>query len=201
MLKKKSPKKNAPAARAARPLTHETDAPTHDDENVLEDNIGGEGMPDLLDEPAGEPAQATSAVSSDDLEDEDAPRLPTRYLEHILTPSEIDEKREERERGDVQREKLEMDLATATARVKDLKTQIEAIDVYGRELSRVIRAGVEYRDVECREERAPDWRKGEPTFGTLGIITVRCDTDEPLEWRPLTKQERQGKLFDEAGAA
>lgn len=180
-MKKKSPKKNPDLAPAPVPAPVD-----RDEDDVLEDNLNDD---DLLDDLAS-------------AESDDAPAAPlaTRYLEHILTPAEIDEKREERERGDVQREKLEMDLATAQARVKDLKTQIEALDAHGRELSRVIRAGVEYRDVECREERAPDWRKGEPTFGVVGIVTVRCDTDEPLEWRPLTKQERQGNLFDEAGA-
>ena len=186
-MKKKSPKKNPDLA----PAPVASPAPIdRDEDDVLEDNLV-DG--DLLDDPVDGLADTAPDSSP-------AAPLATRYLEHILTPAEIDEKREERERGDVQREKLEMDLATAQARVKDLKTQIEALDAHGRELSRVIRAGVEYRDVECREERAPDWRKGEPTFGVVGIVTVRCDTDEPLEWRPLTKQERQGNLFDEAGA-
>lgn len=173
-------------------------APDHDEDLLADDAppaiIDTDG--EVVDETAPEPDR-------EHVDTQPEPEEPkrTRYLEHILTPAEIDDLREKRERQDVEIERLGAELVGAQERVKSLKTRVQALHDEGLEISKTIRSGVEWRNIECREERCPDWRRGESTFGQMGVATIRCDTYEPIEWRALTKEERQGNLFDAPATA
>ena len=144
---------------------------------------------------------AAAALTADrSAVDPDEERLPTRYLRHELTVDEIDAMRAEREKGDAEREKLDGELVDLTARAKACKTQIEALDLKGRALSKTIRDGHEYRDIECREEKGWDYREGSTTGRKVGMRVFRCDTEEMIDWLELRADERQVTLFGDASA-
>lgn len=85
--------------------------------------------------------------------------------------------------------KVFADHSEAEARLKSVSTQIKAeiatIEGTMTSLSEKIRSGHEYRDIECRKE-----------FNyTLGKVSVfRNDTDEVIEERAMTGEERQANL-------
>jgi hypothetical protein len=122
----------------------------------------------------------------------------TRYLKCELTDDEILCLRVERETEDEKLEELQLELATVAARAKSIKQRIDAILEDGLAKSKTIRLGYEWRNVPCEERRGADLRTDVPYTGELGVATYRLDTGECIEWRELTDQERQGKLFDEA---
>lgn len=132
--------------------------------------------------------------------DEGAGFTPTRYLKHDFTREEVDAFREEREQHDVVIEDLEKDLEEAQDKVKSLKKRIETRQEDGMALSKKIRFGSEMRSVPCEERREIDTRLALPTTGTLIMVTYRLDTDQAVDWRKLSANERQGKLWDEAPA-
>lgn len=123
-------------------------------------------------------------------------RVPTRYLECVLTPDEIMRLRERRELDDVQIERVRVELAEVKERAKNLQKTIEVLVEGGLTMSRTVRDGREMRDVPCEDVREPDQRKDAPTFGDLVVVTRRLDTGEPIAWRELSAEERQGSLFD-----
>lgn len=110
----------------------------------------------------------------------------TRYLRHELT------KREHRHMGRRLSENFktiedeEARLANLTDEVKRAKGKIAGLEGDNRILSRTMREGFEFREVECEEVR------NERLFQ---VDTIRCDTGEVLESRPFTAKERQGDLF------
>lgn len=123
-------------------------------------------------------------------------RVPTRYLECVLTPDEIMRLRERRELDDVQIERVRVELAEVKERAKNLQKTIEVLVEGGLTMSRTVRDGREMRDVPCEDVREPDQRKDAPTYGDLVVVTRRLDTGEPIAWRELSPAERQGSLFD-----
>ncbi len=84
------------------------------------------------------------------------------------------------------------EIASALASVKSqYKAEGERVAKEITELARSLREGTEYRDVEC-EERF-DFTAGR-------VSTVRLDTFETVETRPMKSEERQNKLFEEEKA-
>lgn len=152
------------------------------EEIAADDGVGG-GEPDPApqEDPAAEPAL------------EELPqRTGTRYLRHELTEEDVSSLRAERESGDAEIEEHATKLRAAEAEVKSLKKVIDGLEEEGRKISKTIRAGWEYRNIECTEREAP--RVGGDAE-ILGIGTYRQDTDEQIEWRELSASERQGRLF------
>lgn len=159
----------------------------------------GEDVATFYDEEKSEPEEISPVEGSDDEDDSDEddsdgesfdePPGRTRYLECELSKADIDEKRAQREGGDVIVEKLEAQLAGLQAEAKTIKTRIDGLLAEGKNLSKVIRSGKEFRNVPCEERRC------ENDKGVAGIGTVRLDTFEQIEWRELSLSERQGRLF------
>ncbi len=84
------------------------------------------------------------------------------------------------------------EIASALAGAKSkYKVEAERVAKEITELARSLREGTEYRDVEC-EERF-DFTAGR-------VSTVRLDTYETVETRPMKSEERQNKLFEEEQA-
>jgi hypothetical protein len=126
------------------------------------------------------------------------PPLPrTRYLKCLLSEDE--------------KAAIADELVAIHAEIEDVDQRIEAVseqkknlqkerDVYverAKTKARAYRAGETHRDVPCREEREQvDVRNGGTT---KGVLVVREDTDEPIDWRPYSINERQGDLFAEEG--
>ncbi|HEV8462114.1 MAG TPA: hypothetical protein VGQ38_15550 [Gaiellaceae bacterium] len=126
------------------------------------------------------------------------PPLPrTRYLKCLLSDDE--------------KAALADELVAIHAEIEDVDQRIEAVseqkknlqkerDVYverAKTKARAYRAGETHRDVPCREERDQvDVRNGGTT---KGVLVIREDTDEPIDWRPYSINERQGDLFAEEG--
>ncbi len=123
---------------------------------------------------------------------------PTRYIEHVLTEDEILSMREEREVHDETIDELQGELDKIKERAKHLQKRIDTESEDALAISRRIRAGSEFRDVECEERKEFDQRVDQPTFGKVVMVVYRLDTNEAIEWRELTKSERQGSLFDPA---
>lgn len=123
---------------------------------------------------------------------------PTRYIEHVLTEDEILTMRLEVEQHHKEIDELQEELTKLSDRCKSLKKRIDTNSEDALSLSRRVRAGKEHREIECEERRELDQRPGEPTYGKQVVVTYRLDTYEPIEWRELTRAERQGSLFDPA---
>jgi len=70
------------------------------------------------------------------------------------------------------------------------KSEEEKLEAEMKLLAEAIRTGKEYRDVEVREMR---------NDMALSMDTVRQDTGEVIEQRPLGPEELQAKLFDVTG--
>lgn len=81
-----------------------------------------------------------------------------------------------------QEEKLELELAGVKREFKD---RAEELTTKVRHLGRLVRTGVEERTVEC--EVRPNWRNGT-------METFRLDTGEMVNFRPLSREERQREL-------
>lgn len=108
----------------------------------------------------------------------------TRFLEHVLTPAEVLELREQREAIDAAIEGVMVELDQAKGRVKALNARIESMTDEGRELSRLVRSGVRMQSIHCEEREVG-----------LDAVTYRLDTGEEIERRELSHDERQGALF------
>ena len=81
------------------------------------------------------------------------------------------------------------DRAGAEAKLKEVNTSIKAqiakLEAEITEKALQINNGYEYRNVECRMDK--DFR--------LGTVTItRLDTGEVIRERPMTGEERQGRL-------
>lgn len=150
-------------------------------------SAAGEPLADLLD---GD-EQPASAQPRD-------PFAPTRYLECILTPAEIEAMRAQREEGDAEIDRLSLKLEGLKKEAKSVQSRIDILLEDGLQASRTIRTGVVMRDVPCEERREIDERSDSPTLGSLIVVTHRLDTDEAIDWRELRRDERQGHLFDAA---
>jgi hypothetical protein len=124
-----------------------------------------------------------------------APYARTRYLECDLSADEIGTIRLERESDDEEIEKLLAEQGELEGRLKRLKKRIDGLEEEGREKSKRIRLGKVWRDVECEEREGADEREDSPTKGTAGMVTVRLDTGEMIDFRELRPSERQGRLF------
>ena len=134
----------------------------------------------------------------------------TRYLRHVLTDVERHERRCEREQIDARGDTIEAELEGLKKQVKQREKALDVEREQSLAISRVLRAGVEYRDVDCAEVRVPsdiivDWElpddREHPTGALREIaITVRIDTRRAVDWRELRADERQGTLFDDAPA-
>lgn len=168
----------------------------------------------LADEPAAVADIEADEVEADDEEDAGEPNdaeaplvaepaafHATRYLRHTLTEAEREELRTEREEEDARIEQLTADLDSLKKQAKHVSNEIEILASKGLEKSKTIRLGWRMQDVPCEERRELDTREDSPTAGKLVMVTYRLDTQEPIDWRPLTYQERQGVLFDEAPAS
>lgn len=130
----------------------------------------------------------------------------TRYLRHDLTEDEVLSMRLQREEGDAEIEKHQLELAELATKTKACKAKIDAQQSVGAELSKDIRNGYQWLDVPCWEtegERPEGLEIGysDAPAGTEGMITVRGDTREVIEWREFRDDERQGALFDGASDA
>lgn len=123
--------------------------------------------------------------------------LLTRNLLHIYTAEELREKRSEREKIDADRDQVLTEIEALEVSLKPLKKRLDALTVESFELSRIVRKGKEFIEVECRDEQGPDTRWNATKPGVVGIATIRLDTNEICDWREFKASERQGALFDE----
>jgi hypothetical protein len=123
----------------------------------------------------------------------------TRYLMHKLTLREkrLAGKALARELGKL--DELDLRIADLQEALKRRKQEKENIIQDARLHSIAIREGEEMRNVECEEREAPEYAAGafDEAPGRDGVETIRLDTGERIEWRPLTTSERQGSLFSE----
>jgi len=111
----------------------------------------------------------------------------TRNLPVELTKDEV------RMRGEsLARKHAEWDAVESArkAAMTHAKSEEEKLEAEMKLLAEAIRTGKEYRDVEVREMR---------NDMALSMDTVRQDTGEVIEQRPLGPEELQAKLFDVTG--
>lgn len=85
--------------------------------------------------------------------------------------------------------RLVRDVISLEAEKKDVAQELKGkIDNHTgriRDIAEMINTGVQYRQVECRQHK-----RGSQ------MITVRADTGEEIDRRPLTKEEQQMTLAD-----
>lgn len=111
----------------------------------------------------------------------------TRNIPVELTKDEV------RMRGEsLARKHAEWDAVESArkAAMTHAKSEEELLEADMKLLAEAIRTGKEYRDVEVREVR---------NDAALSMDTVRQDTGEVIEQRPLRPDELQAKLFDVTG--
>jgi len=75
--------------------------------------------------------------------------------------------------------------AAKKASASEAKVELDQANARIRELSRAVKSGEEFQDVECR------W---EPDPVRLVMNLLRCDTGERVTSRSMTNEERQGEL-------
>lgn len=87
-------------------------------------------------------------------------------------------------------EKDDADQQLATIK-REFKDREEKLQGEFRHLGRLIRTGVEERPVECEER---------PNWSTCTMEQFRVDTGEMVNFRPMTREERQREMdYDESG--
>lgn len=111
--------------------------------------------------------------------------MKTRTLPAKLTKDELLQK--SREIAEKVRELDEVE-ADKKDHAASFKLKIESIEGEIHRVARILRDGAEDREVEVQERRNDVSRTME---------TVRVDTGEIVEWRPLTGSELQKPLFPE----
>lgn len=116
------------------------------------------------------------------MNDENRMERTTRILTCELTTQEITQRGERLAALCEQIEQAKDDLAS---NVKDERERIKALELDRGKLAYIVIHGVEERPVECMTTF--DYR-------TLSVYTVRTDTGEELDRRPMTEQERQREL-------
>jgi hypothetical protein len=134
-------------------------------------------------------APADESDDEDDEEDVDVgePKL-TRYLEHVFTPEELIALTDERDANDERIDELNLKILSKKDELKNLDQEVKGLESKNKSLSRARRKGSEWRNVECEER---------PNYELLRWETYRLDTNEMTgEPRPMTREERQGKLFE-----
>lgn len=166
------------------------DADAADDAADDADEVGhgAAGDADATDELADtEPAPSVDASAEQAATEptEDA-RPKTRNLLCKLTKRDKRLKGEQVSRNFEQIETLEGEIERLSDDLKALKGKVAGLHLDNRRFMRAVREGREWRDVECREV---------PNFAKLTIETIRADTHEVLESRPMSPKERQGDLF------
>lgn len=200
--RKTTKQKEPPVRRRGRAILPFTERLTdeHVDDGLVDDpevDGGAEGEATAADFEAG--AQEGIAEGLREIEAQAAAELGkvarTRYLECELSADEVDSIRLERESDDEEIEKLLAEQGELEGRLKRLKKRIDGLEEEGREKSKRIRLGKVWRDVECEEREGTDEREDSPTKGTAGMVTVRLDTGETIDFRELFPSERQGRLF------
>lgn len=121
--------------------------------------------------------------------------LLTRNLLHVFTKTELKEKRAEREKLDAERDQVLADIEALDVQLKPLKKRLEALTTESFEVSRIVRKGRDYIEVECCDERGVDERPTAAQPDVEGIRTIRLDTGDICDWREFKPSERQGDLF------
>lgn len=109
-------------------------------------------------------------------------KLPVVLSERELAARAAELAREVRKGKEVEDEKK--------TTMADFKARTEAIDMKVRELSEIVDTKQEDRSVECIVD--PDYAAGT-------MVTVRRDTGEVVQSRPMTQDERQIHLFGPRG--
>lgn len=152
-----------------------------------------------------ETAEDEDDLDDEDTDDDDSPpsspeTVTTRYLSCQLSPEKIEALRLERESQDTEIEELQKECDQHFEEGRALKKKIDALYEEGLAKSKRIRNGAEMRDVPCEDRKEPDPREDSPTKGEVIRITYRLDTNEAIEWRPLTRADLQGQLFGDIAA-
>ena len=116
----------------------------------------------------------------------DSPELITRELPYLLTPQELNN--------------LGLEMANNVAELSDLEKHKASFMVEHKKgadeakgqiklLATKIRSGIETRLIECRVQK--DYLAGK-------VLIYRNDTDELVEERVMTTEERQKYLFEQS---
>lgn len=113
----------------------------------------------------------------------------TKNLKVALTKDEVLSAAESLARTLDELNSLEDDKKSLTDSFKAKITEAEA---RATQFKAKVRDKYEWRPVDCEETR-------DPTEGT--VVVVRLDTNETIEDRKMTYDERQGQLFQEEAAA
>lgn len=128
------------------------------------------------------------------------PSIPpkTRYLKVMMTRRDKRLIGDKLGKGYKKIDFLKAKLARLSERVKNVKGTIDAIHESSAALQRKKDTGYKFEDVPCEEVIGVDPRldAAHTNAATLGMVTRRLDTNEVIEWRTFTTEEKQGKLFD-----
>lgn len=110
----------------------------------------------------------------------------TRELPFKLEATEVAQKAKDLASTELETVELESEIARIKKEAKDevggLDSQLKDKRAHTRRLARSVKSGEEYRDVECFERMADP-----PTE----VEIVRADTEEVIECRPATEEDRQ----------
>lgn len=135
-------------------------------------------------EDAGEaPEDANQAPTQVEFVGSDSPRVVIRQCRVKLT----DDEKSARHLQMLKTMDEKDEVVSQFESVKDThKSRVKSIEADIRSLRVVCNTGVEWRDVECFEKF---------NYETWTVTVVRSDTGETVEKRPMTKHERQNRLF------
>lgn len=100
---------------------------------------------------------------------------------HRAALSEAEQRQRGRELADVLAA-IEGEKEQAKADAQRHKSKIDELGAHARKLRSAIQSGEEWQEVQCYER--PDERRGQ-------VELVRCDNDEVIDRRPMTREERQ----------
>ena len=202
--------------RRKKPKKSETNGIAHTDAEAAANALDDEGlstMQEVLDEAADdeEPAPAseqkpkrgrkksTPVAAATPPEPDGLAPPGTRYLKCRMTPLERGAATRKALRVDKRMRAREDTIARLREELAEEKKGLAAELLDLRTLLQSRREGASYRYVKCEERQEPE-KLGDDT-SPLGVATYRLDTNERIEWRGFTRDERQGALFDPATVA